>query len=123
MSVMNSLCNHVAPKCTKGEQKWDYLYSKDAARAFRMLGENGADGKVYVLGSGNVMPLSRYIQAICTCAAPDIQAEFGAVPYAPRQVMYLGADISELQEDTGFVPEYSFEKGIQETIQWYKENY
>ena len=123
MSVMNSLCQHIAPKCTKGEQKWDYLYSKDAARAFRMLGESGVDGKTYVLGSGNIVPLSEYIQAICVSITPYIMADFGAIPYAPKQVMYLGADISELQKDTGFTPRYSFEEGIQETIQWYKENY
>lgn len=123
MSVINSLCHHTVPKCTKGEQEWDYLYSKDAARAFRMLGENGVDGKTYVLGSGSIQPLAEYIKAICSAAAPDIEADFGAIPYAQKQVMYLGANISELQEDTGFTPAYSFEEGIRETVQWYKENY
>ena len=123
MSVINSLCHHTVPKCTKGEQEWDYLYSKDAARAFRMLGENGVDGKTYVLGSGSIQPLAEYIKAICSATAPDIEADFGAIPYAQKQVMYLGANISELQEDTGFTPAYSFEEGIRETVQWYKENY
>ena len=81
------------------------------------------DGKTYVLGSGSIQPLAKYIKAICSAAAPDIEADLGAIPYAPKQVMYLGANISELQKDTGFTPEYSFEEGIRETVRWYKENY
>ena len=47
---------------------------------------------------------------------------FGEIPYYPNQVMHLEADISSLKKDTGFEIEYSFEEGIKETIQWYKEN-
>jgi nucleoside-diphosphate-sugar epimerase len=35
----------------------------------------------------------------------------------------LAADISELTEDTGFVPDYTFEEGIKETVEWYKKEY
>ena len=30
-------------------------------------------------------------------------------------------DISELTEDTGFVPEYEFERGIRELMVWWRE--
>lgn len=56
---------------TKGEQLWDYLYSRDAARALRLLGKNGRDGKVYVLGSGNARPLAEYIKIIRDIVAPE----------------------------------------------------
>ena len=42
----------------------------------------------------------------------------GARPCPTGAVMNLCADIESLQRDTGFVPEYSFEKGIKETIDW-----
>ena len=45
----------------------------------------------------------------------------GQKEYAEKQVMYLCADISDLKRDTGFEPVYSFEQGIKETINWYKE--
>lgn len=121
MSVMNALAQDERPKCTKGEQQWDYLYSKDAARAFYMLGEKGIDGKTYVLGSGNVRPLATYIQDICDEMNTGIEVDFGAIPYSTKQVMYLCADISSLREDIGFEPEYSFEDGIRETISWFEE--
>ncbi len=35
--------------------------------------------------------------------------------------MHLCADITDLEIDTGFEPKYSFEDGIKETIEWYKD--
>lgn len=121
MSVMNALYRGEVPKCTKGEQQWDYLYSKDAAKAFFLMGKKGVDGRTYVLGSGKVRPLSQYIQEICETVKPGSTADFGAVAYSPKQVMYLCADTSILREDTGFIPDYSFAEGIRETTQWFKE--
>ena len=36
--------------------------------------------------------------------------------------MYLKADISELVNDTGFVPQITFEEGIKRTIKWFRRN-
>lgn len=121
MSVIFALCAGEVPKCTKGEQQWDYLYSADAANAFCLIGEKGVDGKTYVLGGGTVQPLSRYIEEICEAIGPGKKADLGAIPYNPKQVMFLCADIQELQEDTGFRPSHTFTEGIRETIEWYKE--
>lgn len=101
--------------CTKGEQQWDYLYSGDAARAFRLSAQKGRDGAVYCLGSGEVRSLEAYIRAIRdACGSGGIA--FGAIPYPGHQVMHLQADISELARDTGFRPEVRFEEGIKKTI-------
>lgn len=116
MSTINALKQGKTPKFTKGEQLWDYLYSGDAARAFRLLGEQGADGKVYVLGSGTVRPLAEYIQIIRDKVAPGAALDMGAIPYGERQVMYLQADISALQKDTGWNPVIKFADGIESLL-------
>lgn len=108
---------------TKGEQMWDYLYCKDAARAFFLAASKGKDGAVYPVGSGEVRPLADYIRAIRDEINPKLPIGFGEVDYYPDQVMYLCADISSLTRDTGFVPEYSFEKGIKETVEWFREEF
>ena len=118
-SVIRSALNHESPKCTRGEQQWDFLYSKDAAKALYLLAEYGIDGGTYVLGSGQVRPLAEYICTICAEIDSNIQPDLGAIPYSSKQVMYLGADISKLNRDTGFEPEYSFKDGIKETIRWW----
>ena len=95
---------------------WDYLYSGDAAQAFYLLGNNGVDGKTYVLGSGQAHPLKEYIEMIRDVVKPNSRVDIGALPYGDKQVMHLQADITELQKDTGFMPCTNFKEGIKNVI-------
>ena len=105
---------------TKGDQIWDYIYNKDAARAFRLVAESGRDGAIYLFGTGKPQRLKDYILMIRDAVNPNLEIGLGELDYYPNQVMHLEADISNLTADTGFVPEYSFEEGIRETIEWAK---
>lgn len=116
MTTIKKLQTGEVPQFTKGEQIWDYLFSKDAGRAFRLIGEKGKDGKTYVLGSGQAHPLAEYIKIIRDVVRPNSRLELGAIPYTPKQVMFLQADITELNKDTGFVPEVDFVSGIKDII-------
>ena len=115
-SMINTLLDGEKPRCTAGEQMWDYLYSEDAARALVRMAEDGKDGSVYPLGSGDVRPLKEYIDAIRNAIDPNLPVGLGEVPYAANQVMFLGADLTALRQDTGFRPQTAFEEGIKKTI-------
>lgn len=121
MSNIEKMLNSQRASCTKGEQMWDYLYSKDAAKMMYLLGCKGIDGKTYCLGSGIAKPLKEYIEIIRKITNPKAEIGFGDIAYSPRQVMYLCADIQELIEDTGYTPDYTFEAGMEQTVKWYKE--
>ena len=121
MSVIGKLLNGEKPELTRGEQQWDYLYAKDAGYAMYLLGEKGISGKTYCIGSGKTLPLAQYVRQLRDDISTELPLGFGEIEYAPKQVMNLCADISELTADTGFRPRYSFEEGIKETIDWYKE--
>jgi nucleoside-diphosphate-sugar epimerase len=110
--VINQLKAGRSPELTRCEQLWDYVYCDDAAKAFLAVGETGIDGKTYPLGSGSPRKLSEYLEAVRNIAAPGIELQFGKKEYYPHQAMYLCADISELTQDTGWKPEFSFENGI-----------
>ena len=116
MSAISKLRNGEIAEFTKGEQLWDYLYSADAANALLLAAMKGKHGRIYPIGSGSVRALSEYIQILKNQIDPHAQIELGAVPYAPRQVMYLCADISQLKQDTGFEPKTEFEDGIREIL-------
>ena len=116
MSLIKRLQKGEIPALTKGEQMWDYLYSSDAARAFRLLGENGVDGKTYVIGSGEARPLKEYMETIRDVVHPHALLGFGEIPYSEKQVMYLCADISELEKDIGWGPTIGFYEGIKKMI-------
>ena len=121
-STIGKLLSGEAPKFTPAEQTWDYIYCKDAARAFLALAEHGHDKEIYCIGNGHSKMLKEYIYIIRDAVNKDAQLMIGAFPYAQNQVMKLDVDISKLTEHTGFVPEYSFERGITETVEWIKKN-
>ena len=101
-----------SPELTKCGQIWDYLHCDDAARAFLAVAERGIDGKFYPLGSGKGRKLSEYVTALQRELAPAVQVKFGVKDYYPHQPMYLVADVSELEKDTGWKPEIDFECGL-----------
>lgn len=109
------------PKLTKCEQEWDYIYSKDAANALYLMAEKGKNGGIYPIGSGSSRPLREYIEEIREMVSHQIAPSYGEIAYKEKQPMYLCADITAMRKDIGFQTKYSFEEGIQETIEWVKQ--
>lgn len=120
-SISNMIKNHKSPDYTKAEQMWDYIYSKDVAKAFYLIAEKGINNSVYCIAQGKSRPLYDYIQIIKEKIDKNIKLNLGAIPYSEKQVMNLQTSINKLKKDTGFIPEYTFEKGIECTINWYKK--
>lgn len=122
-SINKMLFEQESPEYTKGEQMWDYIYSEDVAKAFYLIGEKGKNNATYCIAQGEAHPLYTYIEQIRNKINKDITLKLGVIPYSEKQVMNLRVDISKLKEDTGFYPEYTFEKGIEKTIKWCKEGF
>lgn len=116
-TCVDTMLRNEAPVLTDCTQTWDFLHVQDAARALYRILENGRDGAVYPVGSGQARELREYvleIQKLTGCAA---QPRFGERPLAADAVRYLCADITSLTADTGFVPEITFEQGILQVIE------
>lgn len=116
--LIKSFRSDLNVELTKCEQMWDYLYVKDCARALRLIAEKGLNNKVYIIGSGEAQLLKEYVKIVKKEIKSNSKVLFGAKEYYPNQPMYLCADIKELNADTGFVPKYTFEEGIKETIKY-----
>lgn len=109
------------PILTKCEQDWDYLFVEDCAKALICVAEKGKNLKVYPIGGGKTRKLSEYVTIIRDSIDKDLQIGFGEKDYPLHQPMFLQADISDLQNDTGYEPSYSFEEGIIKTIDFVKK--
>lgn len=110
---------------SEGKQRWDFIHCDDVAKALLLIAENGKNGKVYPIGSGIGRPLREFIEEVCRLVDEKKgnpvgtslkNVGFGEVKYGPLQIMHLVADISELTEDTGFVPRISFADGVKSMI-------
>lgn len=119
--VMSALMKMLAGRkteFTKGEQIWDYIYSKDVAEIMYRLWKQGTDGKVYCVGSGTAKPLKEYIEIMRQIVKPVKEPDMGAIPYTEKTIMFLQADTTEIEKDLQYRCRYSFEQGIRETAQW-----
>ena len=118
--LLDKLTKGEKPLLTAGEQLWDYIYADDAADALICMAKNGEDGKIYPVGSGQARPLHEYFEILRDAIDPKLPLGIGELPYPPKQVMHLEADISELQSDTGFMPKISFEDAAKIVVQQYQ---
>ena len=118
ISAIRTLLAGSSPALTAGTQLWDYLYADDAAEAFCRMALYGKDGAVYPLGSGNARPLREFCELLRDAVDPTLPLGFGEIPYGPKQIMHLEADLRPLTADVGFVPQTTFEAGIKQTVEW-----
>ncbi len=114
--AINDMMKNKETSFSPCNQMWDYIYSVDAARALLFAARKGDHGCVYVIGSGEAHPLKEYIQEIAAVTGYKKEIGFGKRPYNDKQVMYLQADVTKLQE-LGFKPQVSFEEGIRSIIE------
>lgn len=108
---------------TAGEQIWDFIYEDDLAEALFMIAKYGKDGTDYPIGSGQAKPLRESIEVIKDKINPNLELNFGVIPYSANQIMHLEADISQLSIDTGWKNRSAFEDGIERTIVYFRNKY
>lgn len=95
------------------EQKWDYLYEDDAAEAFYLVGERIEKSKVYNLAYGKTRPMKEYVYIIRELVSPNADLGIGEIPYPENPIMKMEVDISDLVNDTGWIPKVDFLNGIE----------
>ena len=104
-----------------GEQTRDFIYVKDTVRGLIMAYENEASrGQIINLGSGKDVSMNHLLQEICDYTG--YTGEWEHKESRTSDVRKLCADIGKARKLLGFEPKMEFEKGIKETLDWYKEN-
>ncbi|WP_455585737.1 NAD-dependent epimerase/dehydratase family protein [Bacteroides sp.] len=119
--VIQSLLKGEKPSTTGLEQRWDYLYVDDLIRALVLLGEKGVGGKVYPIGSGEYKQMREYVELIRNLIKDELPLGIGEIAYKnPDKIDNQIMDITELVQDTGFQPLYTFKKGIEIVINGFR---
>ena len=109
------------PQFTAGTQNYDFVYVDDVARAFRLISENGKPFHEYLIGSSNARPLKDFLQEMQKTIAPNMQFQFGDIPFTGIDLPLSQFDCSQTEHDTGFRAEISFAEGCRRTYEWWKE--
>ncbi len=105
-----------------GEQSRDFVYVEDVVQAnlLACVAPHEAAGEAYNVAAGKRSSLNEMYAVLSELFGKDLKPIYG--PERKGDIRHSGADISKIREKLGYSPEYDFEKGIKEAIQWYKEN-
>ena len=119
--AIKTLLKGEKPSFTGLEQQWDYLYIDDLMCALQAIGEHGKDGKIYPIGSGEHQQMCTYVRILRDKINPALPLGIGDLPYKNKTIDNQILDITELKADTNFKPRYTFERGIEFTIDYFKQ--
>lgn len=101
-----------------GEQSRDFVYVGNVVQANLLAATvPGVSGRVYNVASGKSITVLDLLHAICRELDRPFSPEF--CPPRTGDVLHSWADISRLQKELGYRPEFSFEQGLKATLKYY----
>ena len=102
----------------------DYLHVHDMATGIVAALVDGRPGEVYNLGSGEGHSNRHVVDILLPLARTQgLTPEIRILPERPFDVKSNVLDISKLHAHTGWQPAHSFRHSLQQTWDWYVENY
>lgn len=105
-----------------GKQSRDFTYIENVIEANlkACLAPHEASGRAYNIAYGGREYLIDIYHGLTNALGIDIEPNFG--PDRAGDIKHSNADISNAKSLLGYNPDWSFEMGIKEAINWYKEN-
>ena len=119
-SVISSLLQGKMIPCSDGSQQRDFLFVEDVASAFVAILENDFEGAINI-GSGTAIRVRDVISAISNKIGRDDLVEFAKLPLPANEPALLVADVKKLKERIGWSAEYDLSRGLDKTIQWWRD--
>src|SRR5580698_459281 len=119
--VTNLIDDRPVPVYGDGLQTRDWLYVEDHARAILHVLEHGVVGNVYNVAGGTHqtnLALTRTLIELCGRAVNTHVTHVADRPGHDRRYAVNAAKLCAL----GWTPKVPFEKGIAQTVEWYRAN-
>jgi UDP-glucose 4-epimerase len=100
-----------------GEQKKDYVYVEDVARANLLAIEHG-DNDIFCLGTGRAASVNELYQVLAkiTGYKPDVVR----APKRPGDIYLAYFDCSKAERVLGWKPQVTLEEGIEKTMEFFR---
>lgn len=105
-----------------GRQSRDFTYIENVIEANLKACQAGSDvaGQAFNIAYGGREFLIDIYHQLAHALGKEIEPNFG--PERAGDIKHSNADISKARRFLGYEPGWSFERGIEEAITWYKEN-
>ena len=121
LMLHNAKDNKELPVYGDGMQIRDWLHVHDHCAAIRTVLEKGALGEVYNIGGNNERANIEIVNLILSVMGKP-QSLIKHVQDRPGHDRRYAIDNTKITTQLGWAPEYTFDRGMKETIEWYLEN-
>ena len=128
--IARALAGEPLPVYGDGKNVRDWLFVGDHCRALRTVLEKGRVGETYNVGGNAEKQNLEVVRTICALLDERMPRADGKprssqitfVADRPGHDRRYAIDASKLRDELGWEPEYTFEQGIAETVDWYLAN-
>lgn len=127
--IANIIARKPLPVYGDGSNVRDWLHVQDHAAAIECVLKNGSSGAVYNIGGNNEWKNIDIVNLVCDLLdgrlgrkSAENRGLITFVKDRPGHDKRYAIDASKLKNELGWSPSYTFEQGIEETIDWYLAN-
>jgi len=118
LMVTNAMEGKTLPVYGDGKNVRDWIHVLDHCRAIDDVLRLGKEGEIYNIGGDAEVPNIEIVERIIEQVGGEIEYVEDRKGHDFRYAM----DFSKIRDELGWAPEYSFEDGLNETIEWYVNN-
>jgi len=118
-TIIRAYRNMKIPIYGTGKNVRDWLYVKDHCEAINLILENGMDGEIYNISSGEERSNIEVVNEILDIMGKKDLIEF--VEDRPGHDFRYSLDSSKIRK-MGWKPKYKFRNRLNETVEWYLNN-
>ncbi len=119
--ISRALADEELPVYGKGENVRDWLHVSDHCQAIDLIIHKGRVGEIYNVGGHNERSNLDVVKTILHALGKQ-ESLIRFVTDRPGHDMRYAIDPAKLEKELGWKPEYTFDTGIKQTIEWYLNN-
>jgi dTDP-glucose 4,6-dehydratase len=119
--VTNLIEGKKVPVYGTGENVRDWLHVDDHCRGIYQVLMNGRSGEVYNIGGGREITNNEITSLILEAMGAD-ESSIQYIADRKGHDFRYSVDWTKINREIGYEPQVTFEDGLRETIQWYREN-
>ena len=97
----------------------DFLYVKDVIKGCLLVLENGESMRPYNVGYGSTVTIGDIVDVILKATGKTPKVEWDNSK--PTTIPFRMVSTERITNELGFKPDYTFEEGMRETVDWYLE--
>jgi nucleoside-diphosphate-sugar epimerase len=104
---------------SSGDQRRDLMHVRDVAGALVALLATEVTGAVNI-ASGVPVSVRHVVELVADVAGGRERVRFGELPTRPSEPPVIAGNPTRLREEVGFAPAVTLERGIAETVAWWR---